>query len=155
MKTAGPRGVNFRSRLEARWAAFFDAVGWPWQYEPDLGLDRWIPDFLITSGAGLLVEVKPAWTLGSLEPHKERIEKSGVVAQVLLVGAALAFHDISGNAYVGLHGWNGGWRKEHLCWEPATFEKVRSLTGIETPRTVAGAQRAWVAASNALQWKPK
>jgi hypothetical protein len=39
-------GVQFRSRLEAKWAAFFDLLGWHWHYEP-LDLDGWIPDFLI------------------------------------------------------------------------------------------------------------
>jgi hypothetical protein len=39
-------GVQFRSRLEAKWAAFFDLLGWRWHYEP-LDLDGWIPDFLI------------------------------------------------------------------------------------------------------------
>jgi hypothetical protein len=27
------RGCTFRSRLEARWAVFFDEMGWVWQYE--------------------------------------------------------------------------------------------------------------------------
>ncbi len=27
-------GCRFRSRLEARWAVFFDAIGIEWQYEP-------------------------------------------------------------------------------------------------------------------------
>jgi hypothetical protein len=27
------RGYRFRSRLEARWAVFFDVAGIPWQYE--------------------------------------------------------------------------------------------------------------------------
>jgi hypothetical protein len=27
-------GVNFRSRLEAKWAAFFDLAGWSWEYQP-------------------------------------------------------------------------------------------------------------------------
>ena len=52
-------GVNFRSRLEARWAAFFDLVGWKWDYEP-FDLDKWTPDFLIrTTCCEVLVEVKP------------------------------------------------------------------------------------------------
>lgn len=52
-------GVNFRSRLEARWAAFFDICGWKWDYEP-FDLDGWAPDFLIkTRLADVLVEVKP------------------------------------------------------------------------------------------------
>lgn len=50
------RGAIFRSRLEARWAAFFDLVKWPWVYEP-LDLNGWIPDFML--GRDLLVEVKP------------------------------------------------------------------------------------------------
>ncbi len=39
-------GVRFRSRLEARWAAFFDLVAWPWEYEP-LDLVGWVPDFRV------------------------------------------------------------------------------------------------------------
>src|SRR5580658_3875763 len=40
-------GVNFRSRLEARWAAFFNLLGWQWEYEP-VDLEGWVPDFEIT-----------------------------------------------------------------------------------------------------------
>jgi hypothetical protein len=29
------RGYRFRSRLEARWAVFFDVAGIAWQYEPE------------------------------------------------------------------------------------------------------------------------
>lgn len=54
-------GTNFRSRLEARWAAFFDLVGWSWVYEPfDTG--NWIPDFLILGKQPFLVEVGPCVT---------------------------------------------------------------------------------------------
>ena len=52
------RGVQYRSRLEARWAAFFDLLGWPHQYEP-FDLEGWIPDFLLTGRHPTLVEVKP------------------------------------------------------------------------------------------------
>lgn len=42
-------GYRFRSRLEARWAVFFDTVGVVWEYEPegfDLGSSVWyLPDF--------------------------------------------------------------------------------------------------------------
>lgn len=34
----------FRSRLEARWAAFAGLCGWKWRYEP-VDLKNWIPDF--------------------------------------------------------------------------------------------------------------
>ena len=35
----------FRSRLEARWAAWADRLGWDWTYEP-VDLNGWTPDFL-------------------------------------------------------------------------------------------------------------
>lgn len=38
------RFTLFRSRLEARWAAFADLAGWKWKYEP-VDLKGWIPDF--------------------------------------------------------------------------------------------------------------
>src|SRR5690554_2014592 len=45
------KGYHFRSRLEARWAVFFDALGLEWEYEPegfDLGNGVWyLPDFKI------------------------------------------------------------------------------------------------------------
>lgn len=56
------KGYNFRSRLEARWAVFFDHLGIRWDYEPEgfeLGNGlRYLPDFWLPD-AGLWVEVKP------------------------------------------------------------------------------------------------
>lgn len=49
-------GTNFRSRLEARWAAFFDLSEIRWSYEP-IDLDGWCPDFGLD--LNVLVEVKP------------------------------------------------------------------------------------------------
>lgn len=44
-------GYRFRSRLEARWAVFFDAMGIKYEYEPD-GFEfgdgtKYLPDFLL------------------------------------------------------------------------------------------------------------
>lgn len=52
--------IQFRSRLESRWAAFFDLIGWKYSYEP-LDLNKWTPDFKIITNAGsrFFVEVKP------------------------------------------------------------------------------------------------
>jgi hypothetical protein len=64
------KGIQFRSRLEARWAAFFDLVGWFWEYEP-VDLEGWTPDFRLkisTSNENgkvcpfpteFLIEIKP------------------------------------------------------------------------------------------------
>ena len=45
------KGYKFRSRLEARWAVFFDACGVKWEYEPEgfnLGDGLYyLPDFLL------------------------------------------------------------------------------------------------------------
>lgn len=53
--------VRFRSRLEARWAAFFDLAGWKWEYEP-LDLKGWVPDFVLKGdsanrGSSVLVTI--------------------------------------------------------------------------------------------------
>lgn len=45
-------GCRFRSRLEARWAVFFDILGIPWEYEPqgyELPTGRYLPDFFLPS----------------------------------------------------------------------------------------------------------
>lgn len=56
------KGYRFRSRLEARWAVFFDALGWEWEYEKegfDLGEHGWyLPDFYL-KGFAAWVEIKP------------------------------------------------------------------------------------------------
>jgi hypothetical protein len=57
------KGYRFRSRTEARWAVFFDAVGARWDYEfegydlPECG--RYLPDFVVHDpGRDYLVEIK-------------------------------------------------------------------------------------------------
>lgn len=59
------KGYRFRSRLEARWAVFFDVLGIEWEYEPE-GFDlgggvRYLPDFKTTSPTGMVAwyEIKP------------------------------------------------------------------------------------------------
>ena len=58
------KGINFRSKLEARWYIFMNKLGWKVEYEPDIeGLSNWIPDFLIIGNdTKVLVEVKPFLT---------------------------------------------------------------------------------------------
>lgn len=56
------KGYAFRSRLEARWAVFFDHLGIKWEYEPEgfeLGNGlRYLPDFWLPEWR-MWVEVKP------------------------------------------------------------------------------------------------
>lgn len=56
-------GCLFRSRLEARWAVFFDTLGIQWEYEPqgfELPSGRYLPDFWLPSLAAWW-EVKGKW----------------------------------------------------------------------------------------------
>lgn len=57
-------GYRFRSRLEARWAVFFTALGMRWEYEPQgfqVGRRRrpYLPDFYLPEN-GLWSEIKPS-----------------------------------------------------------------------------------------------
>lgn len=82
------RGIRYRSRLEARWAAFFDLCDWTFSYEPvDLG--RWSPDFALQGSDGtILVEVKPIWTPDDDITRKMNAaaRESGFVGELLLLG---------------------------------------------------------------------
>ena len=55
------KGYRFRSRTEARWAVFFDALGIRWEYEKegfDLGEAGWyLPDFWLPD-MGMWIEIK-------------------------------------------------------------------------------------------------
>src|SRR6266849_9023699 len=76
------KNVLFRSRLEARWAAFFDLIGWTWAYEP-IDLIGWTPDFVVSWECGhsgcsgnerpywhsLYIEVKPYETVAQFKGH--------------------------------------------------------------------------------------
>ena len=83
-------GVNFRSRLEAKYAAMFDQLEWKWEYEP-VDMNGWIPDFVIKGIRPIYVEVKPVWdiieaeivgkTIFAKELHRQGPVEVGVLAQ--------------------------------------------------------------------------
>jgi hypothetical protein len=88
-------GVNFRSRLEARWAAFFDVIGWRWEYEP-MDLAGYIPDFILPFAYGdLLVEVKPDREPHQLRAHVAKVLASGWKKDFLIVGESPFFYEAS------------------------------------------------------------
>lgn len=70
-------GLQFRTRLEARWAAFFDLAGWEWHVNP-VAVDDWAPDFRVTFPCGhsecagthtLLIAVVPASNIDDIKSH--------------------------------------------------------------------------------------
>ena len=104
-------GYLFRSRLEARWAVFFDACGVDYEYEPEgYKLDNgllYLPDFLLhgvdgRDGGDLFVEVKGKMTDRDAQkinsfvntgfPDTEYVHKSETAT--LVVGAIPAGDDI-------------------------------------------------------------
>lgn len=83
------RCAQFRSRLEAKWASFFDHMGWVWEYEP-LDLSGYIPDFILTNfHKPLLVEIKPEIEFEALIPHAKKIVESGWSGEFMICGAVL------------------------------------------------------------------
>lgn len=78
--------ARFRSRLEARWAALFDLLRWPWIYEP-VDLAGYIPDFVLNFHRPLLVEVKPAFAVPELiAAAAAKVEASRWEHEALIVG---------------------------------------------------------------------
>jgi len=84
------KGYFFRSRLEARWAVFFDALGIAWEYESEgyeLSDGSWyLPDFFLprfSSDNGTFCEVKPT-QLNPEERKKVNMLSQGTGASVLL-----------------------------------------------------------------------
>lgn len=90
------RNFQFRSRLEAKWAVFFDHCGWKWSYEP-LDLNGWIPDFAIGERP-TLVEIKPYFNEAEWSDAKAKIIESGYSKPVILLGVDATFLNITGEA---------------------------------------------------------
>lgn len=70
-------GLQFKTHLEAHWAAFFDLVGWKWQVNP-APVDNWCPDFRISfechhsechGSHTLLVAVLPFKSMAEFRSH--------------------------------------------------------------------------------------
>lgn len=70
-------GVTYRSRVEARWAVFFEHMGWPAVYEQegfDFGSERYLPDFWLPE-FGIYAEIKAG------TPSEEEVSKCRLLAE--------------------------------------------------------------------------
>jgi len=107
-------GIQFRSKLEARWYLFMRNLGWNIEYEPEIeGINGWIPDFLIIGNkTKVLVEVKPFQTSLDFESKygcetRTKIEnsiKNVKIDAVLIVGSSLNLRKAecgSGHSFIG------------------------------------------------------
>lgn len=81
-------GYKFRSRLEARWAVFFDAAGIRYEYEPE-GLEndgiKWLPDFYLPE-TNTYIEVKPERDNADRELEKPfHFVYNGIIHRLLIL----------------------------------------------------------------------
>jgi len=88
------QGVMMRSRLEARWAAFFTECGFPWTYEP-IDFGEWSPDFSLDLHRKIYVEVKPMINQELIAElvRVARPVSEATGARALLVGAAVEYNE--------------------------------------------------------------
>lgn len=99
-------GITFRSRLEAKWAAFFELSGWDWHYEP-CELNGFIPDFIIktTSSAyqtnTIIVEIKPSVLLDEKEVKVLYDKYNGIKAHLLILTDTPFYFNSSGHLVIG------------------------------------------------------
>lgn len=124
--------VNFRSRLEAKWAYFFDLLEWRWDYEP-IDLNGWIPDFALYGPKNTtLVEVKPAFDFPQdiADEIDKAYPKSESSHEVLIVGARLCKEDsFLGPGWIR-DDWDSSWGPTcFLRWHPAKKDEMMSELG--------------------------
>lgn len=174
-------GIQFRSRLEAKWAAFFDALDWQWSYEP-FDLDGWIPDFSINAARAplgeVLVEVKPIRALDLYVCDK--IDRAAPGHAVLIVGVSpLSISIEDGTPAPGgefCAGWLRRGEREFFDWQGAYFTYRHGQYGFSSSPVVnadlvnsdgyasddnsplllsevAEIRQLWNTASNLVQWR--
>jgi hypothetical protein len=169
------QGRRYRSRLEARWAAFFTRCGWAFEYEP-FDLHGWIPDFVLVGRKPILCEVKPivafdySYCCKMYDGIRDTEWQEG---ELLLLGARLIPMDTSHTAIgwlcemfgdgaswcpapIGI--WSGKPRRLGFCHEEGSYtDRISGVYdggswGVE----VGAAEIAWgywQAAGNDVQWK--
>jgi hypothetical protein len=168
------RGRMYRSRLEARWAAFFDRLGWKHEYEPfDLG--AWSPDFAITEPFDALIEVKP-----HTEPDYDLFERAQTAAGKRPVFITRVAPVLVEKGPVSIGWWAASYWETSIWWtrlpdQPVLVADFISFTS-DGETWVSGTNgygpaekgkgpdawsyrdytmRLWADACNAVQWEPK
>jgi len=172
-------GIEYRSRLEARWAAFMKNIGWEIVYEPFDG-DGYIPDFLVQGERPLLIEVKPAATqkeYGAAVPKAEKGLASHWRHDILIVGISpywvsddgIESDHVAGmlgefDSYEGSWQWDlGRWFTCRACGHISVFHSTSSFSGrpcghydgnghILSP-PISLMQSMWADACNDVKWK--
>lgn len=139
-------GYRFRSRLEARWAVFFDALGVKYQYEPEGfeldGGERYLPDFWLPKEQ-MWVEIKPELPDVSIDrKSKPKAELFCLIAQqcVWLIGG----DPVTFKSEIYMPAWQGprsGWSSKEVV--PRELQMCMrcdalSIAGVHCPCSVTG-----------------
>lgn len=118
-------GCRFRSRLEARWAVFFDHMGIKWEYESEgypLPSGYYLPDFWLpvveaNGQSGIWFEVKPALDLTVTDPRWADLVEATKKSLVLTLGLPRPDGDVI---------WDGpgydGYMQEWSYWSDSVFD---------------------------------
>lgn len=99
------KGHLFRSRLEARWAVFLDALCLQWEYEVegyDLDGVWYLPDFKVKRGNGsiLWLEIKPKQIEADPKFSKFELSVSEPDCALLVSGTPAEYTDYWGANYL-------------------------------------------------------
>lgn len=161
--TYGPKGILFRSRIEAQWAWLFELLGWRWEYEP-FDLDGYIPDFMLYFGCGhetidVLAEIKSdsdVWKMTDDHGHIQKIKNSGWEGRWVIFGCNY-LKEADDNIILGITN-----RNEQFClhkihnWLVETREKTKGTTNkiYPSPKAINTEFEAlWAEAKHKAQWK--
>jgi hypothetical protein len=103
-------GYRFRSRLEARWAVFYDALGIPYEYEKE-GFDLgdglfYLPDFWLPEQR-LWVEIKPEPPTGEESRKWETFAEKLAMAETVNEKAVMFIGNIPNPETVDYNGPSG------------------------------------------------
>lgn len=137
-------GCRFRSRLEARWAVFFDTMGIRWEYEPKGFVTKagpYLPDFRLPD-LRLFVEVK-----GS-DPGQRDLDRCGEIALacqrhggdlIILVGDIPRNPPVTCLRFVPENPFDDD---SELVWESQMFRELRHATWNDIGRALDSARSA-------------
>ena len=126
-------GIQFRSKLEARWYLFMKKLQWRIEYEPQEipEINGWIPDFMIIGkNRKILVDIKPIYLMEEWNPHHidyKKILNSGIKNtkyELLIAGASFGLGGSSAFGILYEH-----LDKENFSDSPAVFTEYEKNFG--------------------------
>lgn len=151
------KGQQFRSRHEAKYAAFFDELRWSWVYEP-FDLYGWVPDFLIYGDCEFLVEIKPSASAHDIiRTCVSKLDLAEPDQLVLLLGASPAVSIVYNHHAPDRHCFHQGrWERDGARFAVVS-EWASMPSSLEGPAsdyvdTLAYVEYLFRVAGNSVQW---